>query len=122
MQHSTRTVSLMFGAAAAALVFSGFANAKDATRVGTEPAKIEISYADLNLSQTDKASELYTRIERAARNVCHVATGPDAHALMLERRCVATAVSDAVQDVGNANLTAVHYARTGKRSMVASNG
>jgi hypothetical protein len=52
--------------------------------------------------------------------VCHVTTGPNARALMLERRCAARAVDGAVHDVGNANLTAVHLAKTGKRSMVAS--
>jgi UrcA family protein len=120
MQHSTRTVSFTLGAAAAALFFSAFAHAKDVTQVGSDPAKIEISYADLDLADASSATALYARIENAAYNVCHRETGPNARALMLERRCIAKAVSDAVVDVGNTNLTAVYQAKTGKRAVVAS--
>ncbi len=120
MQRSTRTISFTLGAAAAALFFSAFAHAKDVTQVGSDAAKAEIRYADLDLSDAGSATQLYTRIERAAHNVCHLETGPNARALMLERRCVAKAVSDAVQDVGNTNLTAVYLARSGKRAVVAS--
>ena len=121
MQRSLRTFSIALGAAAAALGFSGFASAgASALRLDAEQAKIEISYADLDLARTDHASELYTRIERAARNLCRVSYGPNARALVTERKCNEKAVDEAVQSVGNANLTAVYVAKTGKRSLVAS--
>ncbi|HEV7715092.1 MAG TPA: UrcA family protein [Steroidobacteraceae bacterium] len=121
MQRSIRTFSIAFGAAALSLGFSAFAMAeRSVAAIDTEQVKIEISYADLNLAKADQAGELYTRIERAARNLCRVNNGPSSHALKLERECQAKAVDNAVQSVDHPNLTAVYLAKTGKRSMVAS--
>jgi hypothetical protein len=52
--------------------------------------------------------------------VCAENTLPNARALLIERKCIAKAVGAAVQNVDNANLTAIYQAKTGKRSMVAS--
>ena len=98
---------------AAALLVSGFAQA-------TEVRKLEVSYSDLDLSRADHASALYWRIENAANAVCAENGVPGSRALLIERRCIAKAVDAAVQNVGNANLTAVYQAKTGKRAMVAS--
>jgi UrcA family protein len=99
---------------AAALVFSGFAQAEEVRRV-------EVSYSDLDLAKTDHANALYWRIQHAAHNVCEVNTVPASRALLIEAKCVARAVDAAIQNVDNANLTAIYQAKTGKRSMVASN-
>jgi UrcA family protein len=115
MQRSTRTVCFALGFAAA-LGFSGFANAKAADDV----RRAEVSYTDLDLSQSANASVLYTRIQRAARSVCEVNTVPNPRALILERRCMAKAVDGAVRSVDDPNLTAVYRAKTGKRALVAS--
>jgi UrcA family protein len=108
MQRSTFALGL-----AAALLVSGFAHA-------TEVRQVAVSYADLDLAKADQASKLYWRIQNAAQSVCVLNTAPSSRALLLERKCIAKAVDAAVQDVDNANLTAIYQAKTGKRAMVAS--
>ncbi|MEJ1965979.1 MAG: UrcA family protein [Gammaproteobacteria bacterium] len=126
MQRSLRRFSISpgsiaLGAAALSLGFSAFALASDpASATHTEQVRLEVSYSDLNLARTDHAGELYTRIERAAREVCHLDYGLYARALPAQRTCEAKAVRDAVQSVSNENLSAVYAAKIGKRSMVAS--
>ena len=115
MQRSTRTVCFALGVAAA-LGFSGFANAN-----GDGVRRVEVSYGDLDLSQTANANALYTRIQHAAHSVCEVNTVPNPHALTLEHKCMAKALDDAVRSVDNPNLTTVYRAKTGKRALVASN-
>ena len=102
------------GITAAALVFSGLAHATDDVR------KIEVAYSDLDLSRTDQAGVLYTRIESAAHTVCEVNTVANPRRLIVERRCAEKAVDDAVQRVDNPNVTAVYLTKAGKRAMVAS--
>jgi len=108
MQRSTFALGL-----AAALLVSGFAHA-------TELRQVAVSYADLDLSKAEHASALYWRIQNAAHSVCAENTLPNARALLIERKCIAKAVGAAVQNVDNANLTAIYQAKTGKRAMVAS--
>ena len=104
---------------AAALVFSGFTRAGFA--LADEVRKIEVAYPDLDLSQPAAASTLFSRIQRAAYSVCEVNTVPNPQALILQHRCMAKAVDEAVHRVDNPNLTAVYLAKAGKRAMVASN-
>ena len=99
--------------AAAALLFSGFAQAG-------EVRKIEVSYSDLDLAKSEHANTLYWRIQHAAHNVCELNTTPASRGLLLERKCMARAVDEAIQRVDNANLTAIYRAKAGKRAMVAS--
>lgn len=115
MQRSTRTICFALGLAAA-LGFSGFANAN---ATSDEVRRVEVSFGDLDLSRTAGADVLYTRIQRAARNVCEVSTVPDPQALLRQRKCMARAVDDAVRSVDNPNLTAVYMRKAGKRALVA---
>jgi UrcA family protein len=96
--------------------------ATSATVSGADPyvRQREVSYADLNLARVEDAAKLYGRIERTARDVCRTSNGPSAKAAQIERACAHKAVEDAVQDVSNTNLTAVHQAHASKRAMVAS--
>ena len=100
--------------AAAALLISGFAHATDDVR------RLEVSYGDLDLARAEHASALYWRIQRAAHKVCEVNTSPGPRALLAEKKCIARAVDEAVQNVDNANLTAIYQAKAGKHAMVAS--
>ena len=121
MQRSLRTFSIALGATALSLGFSVIAEASgSAAPAGAGLPKIEISYTDLDLARADQASELYTRIERAAHNLCEVNYGSRILARQLERQCAAKSVDDAVRGVDNPNLTAVYQAKTGKRPVVAS--
>jgi UrcA family protein len=104
---------------AAALLFSGFAQADDVK-------KVAVFYGDLDLARAEQATELYGRIQRAAHEVCDPGR-PGAsivlsrgRAMVLESRCVSRAVDKAVQHVDNPNLTAIYLAKSGKRSMLAS--
>ena len=98
----------------AALLVSGFAQA-------TQLRQVAVSYADLDLSKANHASVLYGRIQNAAIAVCAETGSPGSRALLIEHKCIAKAVDEAVQNIDNANLTAIYRSRTGKRAMVASN-
>jgi UrcA family protein len=108
MQRSAFTLGI-----AAALLFSGFAQAEEVRRV-------EVSYTDLDLARTDQANALYWRIQHAAHHVCESNITPASRALLVERKCVTSAVDAAVHNVDNPNLTAIYRAKAGKPSMVAS--
>ena len=112
MQRSTRTKCFALGIAAA-LLFSGFAQAEEVRRV-------EVSYGDLDLARADHANALYWRIQHAAHDVCEVNTAPGSRAVLIERKCVTKAVDEAIQNVDNPNLTAIYLAKAGKHAMVAS--
>jgi UrcA family protein len=99
---------------AAALVFSGFAHAE-------EVRKIEVRYSDLDLSRAEQANVLYSRIQKAAHDVCATRIIPRAERQLFEERCRMQAVGDAVHHVDNPNLTAVYLNKAGKRAMLASN-
>jgi UrcA family protein len=121
MLRIVRTVSAVLGASALTLGFSGIAGANQATHaIDSQQVKVEVAYTDLDLARTEDAHELYSRIERAAYNLCFQNYGPSTAALQRQRACAGKAVDEAVQSVGNANLTAVYVAKTGKRPMVAS--
>jgi UrcA family protein len=118
MQRSIRKISSVFGAAVLALGFSGFSLATNDADLDASPRVI--SYSDLDLNRMADATQLYSRIERMARDVCHSTGVISAQAHQQERACKAKAVDEAVQSVNHTNLTAVYQSRVGKRSMVAS--
>jgi UrcA family protein len=66
-----------------------------------EPSK-KVMYGDLDLGQPADVSLLYERIRKAARLVCSDRLFPSLH------RCIAAAVEQAVRDVNDVALTAVH--------------
>jgi len=71
---------------------------------------VTVRYADLDLSTSAGANELYQRIQAAAKQVC----GPPGADLIEQtgwRRCYRMAVGDAVRKVNSPLLIAVH---TGK--------
>jgi UrcA family protein len=109
MQRSTFALGVT-----AALLVSGFAHS-------TELRQMEVSYSDLDLTRADQAGALYQRIQHAASTVCAENSVPASRALLIESKCIARAVDAAVQNVGNANLSAIYRAKTGKRALVASN-
>ena len=69
-----------------------------------EPSK-KVMYRDLNLSQAADVSLLYERIRQAARLVCSDRHFPMVHG------CFTAAVEQAVRDVNDVALTAVHEGR-----------
>lgn len=86
-----------------AMADDGFIEAKTKT----------VSYSDLDLSKPAGAKTLYSRIKRAARNVC----SPFESATYRKqwRECMDYAISNAVADVDRPTLAALH-AEKGKRT------
>jgi UrcA family protein len=73
-----------------------------------------VSYADLNLNSTAGAKTLYQRIRTAAKAVCGSPYERMHRMQKAARACVQHAIDDAVTQVGNRNLTALHEATAGK--------
>lgn len=96
------TLSLSL-AAQNAVADTGFDDVKTAT----------VSFGDLDLSKAAGAKTLYSRIKRAARTVC----GPYDSIQMRRawRQCLDTAISNAVADINQPTLAALH-AEKGKRT------
>src|SRR5687767_12051814 len=76
-----------------------------------EPHTIEVSYGDLDLTDSRDAAALYGRLAVAARRACSATDARGARATELLSRCVARAVADAVTRVDSKRLTALHRAR-----------
>ena len=71
-----------------------------------------VHYQDLDLSQPRDAQRLYRRIKTAARLVCDNPLVPTLRALVAEHTCIDRAVTQAVEEVGSAQVTQIHQAAT----------
>jgi len=71
-----------------------------------------VHYQDLDLSQPRDAQRLYRRIKTAARMVCDTPLLPTLRAKVVEHTCVDRAVTQAVGEVGSAQVTQIHEAAT----------
>ncbi len=98
--------------ALAALAFTSLSAIAQAQ--SADVVKIEVSYADLNLSNAAGASTMLARIRAAATQAC--GGRPAMHDLRTAsayRSCVRTAVRNAVADLNAAQVSALYTARTG---------
>ena len=78
-------------------------------------SSIKVRYGDLNLASETDVAELYRRIDRAARKVCHWDISPLETKQMQQRQsCIKTAVANAVSDVNNQKLTAMFRQKSGQ--------
>jgi UrcA family protein len=94
--------SAIFGALAAG--FTGVSTAGDTT-----VRSITVKYGDLNLSNPQGAATLYSRIVRAAHEVCELPD--DSLSFRADARaCLHKAIADAVTKVGHPELIAVYNA------------
>lgn len=71
-----------------------------------------VHYQDLDLSQPRDAKRLYRRIKTAARLVCDNPLAPSLRAVAGEHSCIDRAVTQAVGEVGSAQVTQIHEAAT----------
>ncbi|HEY5755801.1 MAG TPA: UrcA family protein [Steroidobacter sp.] len=97
----------------------GFSAASFADRVGELEGtpKIVVNYDELDISNSEGLELLYTRIENAAMSVCGYDRLPKE--LARQRRpaaCYHAAVDDAIKQVNQPTLTALH--RTKSKSAV----
>ena len=80
-----------------------------------EPSKA-VSYADVNLKSSAGIEALYTRIKKAASEVCQIPSGT--HQIRIEselKACKAGAVDRAVVDANLPSLVALHQSKTGRK-------
>ena len=108
LKQSTAWVALLALASAAA-----GANPEDTEEVPSE----NVNYEDLNLTTLAGVTQLYGRIERAARLVCGPNT--DQSRMGQWKTCYRLAVAAAVARVNNPLLTAVHDNRTAPPKLAA---
>lgn len=103
----TTRLSLRCATALVALSFSLAAAYAVADETDGAPS-VTVSYADLDLSKPAGAEMLYRRIQAAARSVC----GPRHSRILAQvqafRTCYKDAVEDALQQVNESQLFAVH--------------
>lgn len=79
----------------------------DDTVDGPEPKQLTVSYAGLDLGTQQGVARLYTRIWAAAHNVCrNLETREPGPRFAQWRKCINTAIADAVADVNAPMLTA----------------
>ena len=87
-----------------------------AVSAAEQPRQRVVNYSDLNLNHASGAKSLYLRISAAARAVCVQPSAITFQQKAAARECYTKAISDAVRDVNNVNLTAYHLERTGQGS------
>jgi len=73
------------------------------------PPSKTVKYADLNIQTPEGAKVLYQRIRAAAAEVCDVSVDPDPVFREGTRKCVTTAIDDAVKKVNAPYLTALRF-------------
>jgi UrcA family protein len=111
IQNTARAATLLFCAAIAFCTLQVTAQAADIWL----PSK-RVSYADLDISKPAGAKVLYTRIVKAANDVCRSAGFDSWGASQTVNRCINQAIEKAVKDVGSPALSAlrpnsvIHYA------------
>jgi UrcA family protein len=110
------------GALAALTMFLGVAAAGSAVASETAGAlyvkrSITIDYSDLDLTQPQGVNALYSRVVSAARRACSDPQPMELARFAEFRKCVDRAVSEAVGDVNQPALAAVHRAKKSRSAM-----
>ena len=73
---------------------------------------IAVSFNDLNLNTMSGLDSLYMRVESAAHRVCGVENiRVSLDILRIQRACVSSSIDNAIGQIGNARLTALHRSR-----------
>jgi UrcA family protein len=97
---------------AASLCF-GVSVASETARNGIDkPPSVTVHFSDLNVSSPAGAKALYGRIQRAARVVCKRYSAKTLPGVVNGRECYRNAVANAVRDVNQSQLLALHASKT----------
>jgi UrcA family protein len=83
------------------------------------PRQVLIHFADVDLTRIDGVSVLYRRLHSAAKDVCAPLYGKDAERASVFKHCVTDAMSRAVAQVAEPNLSAYYRAKLEGRSAMA---
>jgi UrcA family protein len=105
------------------LLAASVGNAQGSPKLPEAPVpSAHVNSSDLDLSKAEDLEVLYSRIRRAARNVCtkeHFNWWNHARALHVNR-CVETAVGQAVDAVRNSQLATLYQSKTASASLSAA--
>jgi UrcA family protein len=77
-----------------------------------------VKYSDINVSSTQGAGTLYSRIRIAAEKVCRPLNRDDLASKTLFHNCMNHAIADAVAKVDQPALFAVYSAKTGSQKPI----
>lgn len=91
------------GSLAAANALAGLAD--------TEGPRVHVQYGDLDLTRHADVETLYARITAAANRVCGRASPIELRKLQITKACRERAIADAVEQVNQPVLTALHQSR-----------
>ncbi|NKB39393.1 MAG: UrcA family protein [Gammaproteobacteria bacterium] len=69
---------------------------------------ITVSFADLNLSQDKGVETLYSRLKAGAKQSCGTVSARQLNLFRSTKECAETALTDAVDSIGNKKLTELH--------------
>jgi UrcA family protein len=75
------------------------------------PKQTRVHFADLDLTKSAGISALYGRLEGAAEQVCAPLASRDLRSAFAYRHCVSDAISRAVTEVNQPNLSAYYRAK-----------
>ena len=98
-------ISCVMGTAALCSALSTSVQAEDA------PSKT-VRFHDLDITKSEGAKVLYSRIRAAARDVCEVSTGGDPILRPAMKACIEKAIDKAVKDVNAPLLTNLRFGST----------
>jgi UrcA family protein len=98
-------ISCVMGTAALCSALSSSVQAEDA------PSKT-VRFNDLDITKSDGAKVLYSRIRAAARDVCELSTGSDPILRPAMKACIDKAIDKAVKDVNAPMLTNLRFGST----------
>ena len=101
-------ISCVMGAAALSTALSTSVKAEDA------PSKT-VRFSDLDITKSDGAKVLYSRIRAAAQDVCGLSTNTDPILRMATKGCIEKAIDKAVKDVNAPLLTQLRFGTTDVR-------
>ena len=108
---------LKIAVALASFVAGAFANAADNATVETASMPVAFTRAELSTEQGTQA--LYARLGTAARAVCGAKSAVLAE-LVQWQRCRAEALDQAVSEVNDARLSALHHGAVPRRMVAQS--
>lgn len=101
-------IACVMGTAALCTALSTSVEAEDA------PHKT-VRFSDLDITKSDGAKVLYTRIRAAAQDVCEISSGSDPILRLAVKGCIEKAVDKAVKDVNAPMLTYLRFGTTDVR-------
>jgi len=101
-RNKTPRIAMLVGC-----LLAGALGVAQAATPSADIPRVVVSYADLDVSTTDGARELYKRISVAAHKVCPFEDAIEPSRIAMNNSCRAAAVERAVDSVNSTQLAAV---------------